>query len=108
MAAYTIVDLDIFDIEDYLRYQHALKPLLDAAGARYLARGGEYAVLAGDFQPQRLVLLEFPSYEAMTDFYHSEAYQALESQRRACCRARIIGVDGLASGESAATCNAGY
>ncbi len=95
MSAYTIVDLDIFDIEDYLRYQHALKPLLEEAGGRYLARGGEYTVLAGDCQPQRLVLLEFPSYDALIEFYQSDAYQALEPQRRACCRARIIGVEGL-------------
>ena len=95
MSAYAIVDLDIFDIEDYLHYQHALKPLLDAAGARYLARGGEYAVLAGDFHPQRLILLEFPCYDALIDFYRGEAFQLLETQRRACCRARIIGVQGL-------------
>jgi uncharacterized protein (DUF1330 family) len=95
MSAYTIVDVHIFDIEHYLRYQRAVKPLIATAGARYLARGGEFTVFEGDYEPSRLIVLEFPSLEAMSDFYHSDAYQALETQRRACSRARVIGVEGL-------------
>ena len=95
MAAYVITDLEVFDIEHYLAYQQALKPLLEAAGARYLARGGEFRVYQGDYQPRRLVLLEFPSLEAVDDFYESAGYQSLEPQRRACSSARIIAVEGL-------------
>ena len=95
MAAYVITDLEVFDIEHYLAYQQAVKPLLEAAGARYLARGGEFRVYEGDYQPRRLVLLEFPSLEAVDDFYESAGYQALEAQRRACSSARIIAVEGL-------------
>ena len=39
MPAYAIVDVHILDIEHYLEYQHAIRPLVEAAGARYLARG---------------------------------------------------------------------
>ena len=95
MAAYVITDLDVFDIEHYLAYQQAVKPLLTAAGARYLARGGEFRVYEGDYQPRRLVVLEFPSLEAVDDFYESAGYQSLEPQRRACSSARIIAVEGL-------------
>ena len=95
MAAYVITDLDVFDIAHYLLYQQALKPLLAQAGARYLARGGEFRVYEGDYRPQRLVVLEFPSLEAVEEFYESAAYQALEEQRRACSSARIIAVEGL-------------
>jgi uncharacterized protein (DUF1330 family) len=94
VAAYAILDLDIHDIEQYLRYQRAVRPVLEAAGARYLARGGEFIVFDGDYTPMRLVLIEFPSLAAMEDFYHSDAYQELEPQRRACSSARFIGVDG--------------
>ncbi len=94
MAAYAILDLDIYDIAEYLRYQRAVRPLLEAAGARYLARGGEFKVFDGDYQPKRLVLVEFPSLQAMEDFYQSDAYQALERQRLACSSAQIIGVEG--------------
>ena len=95
MAAYAIVDLEVIDIEQYLRYQRAVRPLLEAVGARYLARGGEHRVFEGDYQPHRLVLVEFPSLEVMEEFFHSDSYQSLELQRRACSRARILGVEGL-------------
>lgn len=95
MAAYVITDLEVFDIACYLEYQQALQPLLDDAAARYLARGGDLRVYEGDYQPRRLVVLEFPSLEAVDDFYESESYQALELQRKACSGARIIAVAGL-------------
>jgi uncharacterized protein (DUF1330 family) len=95
MAAYAIVDLEVFDIELYLRYSLAMRPLLEAAGARYLARGGEFLVLEGDYQPSRLILVEFPSLARMESFFESESYQALEIQRRECSKANILGVAGL-------------
>lgn len=95
MAAYAIVDLEVFDIELYLKYSLAVRPLLDAAGARYLARGGEFLVLEGDYQPSRLILVEFPSLDCMQSFYQSDSYRELEIQRRECSRANILGVEGL-------------
>jgi uncharacterized protein (DUF1330 family) len=95
MSAYVVTDLEVFDIEHYLAYQQALKPLLEAAGARYLARGGEFRVYEGDYLPRRLIVLEFPSLGAIDDFYSSDAYLQLENQRRSCSSARIIAVDGL-------------
>lgn len=96
MTAYVISDLEVFDIEHYLGYQQAMRPLLEAAGARYLARGGEARVFESECQPpQCIVILEFPSLDAVDSFYDSEDYQALESQRLACSSARIIAVQGL-------------
>ena len=95
MTAYAIVDLEVFDIEHYLKYQKAVAPLLAEAGARYLARGGDYRVVEGDYQPNRLILVEFPSLEALEEFFLSDAYLSLETQRKSCSRARILGVEGL-------------
>ena len=95
MAAYAIVDLEVFDIALYLRYQKAVRPVLEAAGAHYLARGGEFRVYHGDYQPSRLILVEFPSLACMEAFFQSDAYRSLEPQRQACSSARILGVEGL-------------
>lgn len=95
MAAYAIVDVDIYDIEHYLAYQKALRPLLAAVGACYLVRGGEFKVFEGDYKPRRLIMVEFPSLAVMRDFYESDEYQAMKPQRLACCNSRIIGVEGL-------------
>ncbi len=95
MAAYAIVDLHVIDIEEYLNYQHALQPLLREVGARYLARGGEFEVLAGNAEPERLILIEFPSLDVLREFYDSPAYAALDAQRQSCCRLCVVGVKGL-------------
>ena len=95
MTAYAIVEVEVHDIADYLEYQHLVAPLLESAGARYLARGGEFRIYAGAGEPGRLLLVEFPSLEAMDTFFASDAYNALKSQRDACSRSRIVAVQGL-------------
>lgn len=95
MVAYAIVEVDVHDIADYLVHQQLLVPLLQSAGARYLARGGELRHYEGDDEPGRLMVVEFPSLDAMDEFYQSEAYQALRSHRDACSRSRIVAVEGL-------------
>ena len=95
MAAYAIMDVDVHDIGDFLAYQKAVAPLLESAGARYLARGGEFRIYEGDYEPRRLIVVEFPSLEAMDEFYASESYLTLKPQREACSSSRIIAVQGL-------------
>ena len=97
MVAYAIVDVEVYDIGEYLEYQKAVAPLLQAVGARYLARGGEFRIYEGDYQPDRLIVVEFPSLQAMDDFYESEPYQTLKPQRENCSRSRIVAVEGLGS-----------
>ena len=61
MAAYLIFDVEIHDMARYQEFMAGVKPALEAAGARYLARGGAHTVYEGDWEPRRIVLLEFPS-----------------------------------------------
>ena len=72
-----------------------VKPALDAAGARYLARGGTHKVHEGDWTPRRIVLLEFPSMAAWEAFYNGPVYQGLKSIRDECSVARLVSVEGL-------------
>ena len=59
MPAYVIVETNITDSERYEQYRAAASAAIAACGGRYLARGGELAVLESDGQPSRLVVLEF-------------------------------------------------
>ncbi|MGH2857365.1 MAG: DUF1330 domain-containing protein, partial [Solirubrobacteraceae bacterium] len=64
MPAYIIVETDIQDHEQYERYKQASPGAVAEGGGRFIARGGEVAVLEGDWRPQRLVVLEFESLDA--------------------------------------------
>ena len=95
MAAYVIFDVDIRDANRYQDFMKQVKPALDEAGARYLARGGPHEVYEGDWSPRRIVLLEFPSIAAWEAFYYGPVYQRVKSIRDECSSARLVSVEGL-------------
>jgi uncharacterized protein (DUF1330 family) len=95
LSAYVIFDVDIRDMGQYQAFMQGVKPALDAAGARYLTRGGAHKVYEGDWSPRRIVLLEFPSVAAWEGFYYGETYQGLKAIRDRCSSARLVSVEGL-------------
>lgn len=96
MAAYVIFDVEIRDANQYQAFMQGVKPAIEAAGGKYLARGGAHMVYEGDWQPRRIVLLEFPSVQAFESFYHGPVYRGLKPIRDACSSARLVSVEGLA------------
>lgn len=95
MSAYVIFDVEIRDAAKFQDFMKGVKPAVEAAGARYLARGGEFKIHEGDWTPRRIVLLEFPSMEAWEAFYNGPTYQGLKSIRDECSSARLVSVTGL-------------
>lgn len=95
MSAYVIFDVDIRDPAKYQEFMSGVKPALEAAGAKYLARGGAHKVYEGDWTPRRVVLLEFPDVAAWESFYNGAVYQNLKHIRDACSEARLVSVEGL-------------
>lgn len=96
MPAYIIVETDIHDAEQYELYKQATPAAVSAGGGRFIARGGELAVLEGEWQPKRLVLLEFPDLEAAKRFYDSPEYQEAKRLREGAASFNMVAVQGLA------------
>jgi uncharacterized protein (DUF1330 family) len=73
MGAYVIVEADVTNPAQYEQYKAASTAA--AAGGR-VVRGGELAVLEGDWRPSRVVVLEFEDLAAAKRWcrYASEAY----------------------------------
>ncbi|MDO8904903.1 DUF1330 domain-containing protein [Hydrogenophaga sp.] len=80
-AAYIIVDMQICDMEQYKQYMAAAPAAVAAAGGEYLVRGGRFETLEGDWQPARLAMLRFPSFEQAKAFYDSELYRQARAKR---------------------------
>ncbi|MBK7278327.1 MAG: DUF1330 domain-containing protein [Betaproteobacteria bacterium] len=95
MSAYVIFDVEIRDPARYQAFMQGVKPALEAAGARYLARGGAHKVYEGDWTPRRIVLIEFPSVAAWEAFYNGPDYQGLKAIRDEVSSARLVSVEGL-------------
>ena len=80
-SAYIIVDMNISNMEQYKQYMAAAPAAVAAAGGEYLVRGGKFETLEGHWQPTRLAMLRFPSYEAAKAFYDSASYQDVRQKR---------------------------
>src|ERR1700757_4124321 len=95
MPAYVIVDTDVTDPEPYEQYKAASPAAVAAGAGRFLVRGGELVVLEGDWQPPRLVVLEFEDLEAAKRWYESDAYQQAKKLREGAASFRAIAVHGV-------------
>jgi uncharacterized protein (DUF1330 family) len=95
MPAYVIIESDTTDPARYERYKAAAPAALAAQDGRFLVRGGELAVLEGDWEPSRLVVLEFPDLDAARAWYKSDLYQAARSLREGAARVRMVAVQGV-------------
>ena len=76
--------------DDELRLQHA-DHYESKSGC---ARSGN-CLLWGDWDPVRLVLVEFPSQEAMDSFYGSDGYREAKAIRQSCSTTRAVSVEGV-------------
>jgi uncharacterized protein (DUF1330 family) len=73
-VAYLIVEMHVTDPERYKRYMAEAPAAVKAGGGEYLIRGGKQETLEGDWNPHRVALLRFPSYEQAKAFYDGEMY----------------------------------
>jgi uncharacterized protein (DUF1330 family) len=95
MAAYIIADVQVTDSEQYEEYRKQVPAIIAAHGGRYLVRGGRVERLEGEFTPARLVVLEFPTIEALRAFYRSPEYAPLIAMRQGSARSSLIAVEGV-------------
>ncbi len=95
MAAYFIVDLTIEDMPGLQHYIQAVPATIQKYGGRYLVRGATWEALEGGWEPNRIVVLEFPSLERAKAWYSSEEYKPLKQERQKASRANIVLVEGV-------------
>jgi uncharacterized protein (DUF1330 family) len=94
MSVYLIIDVIVIDPEVYAEYVEKVPAVVERYGGRYLARGGEVVPLSGDWNPQRIVLIEFNSIEQAHDCLGSPEYQALMPLRQESTNSRAIIIEG--------------
>ena len=95
MAAYLIADVDVFDATVFEEYKREVPATEERFGGRYLGRGGATRVLEGDWEPHRLVVLEFPDMPSLLGWYNSPEYARLKGIRERCAKTRIIALEGV-------------
>lgn len=96
MTAYLVLDFAVHDLRGFLPYVEAIPAFIERHGGRYIVRGAEPTVMEGDWAPQRLVILEFPSRGHAEAFLADPDAQALFAMRHKTTTSRLVLVDGSA------------
>jgi uncharacterized protein (DUF1330 family) len=91
---YVISRVDITEPHAYARYAAAATKAIADHGGKPLARGGRSEALEGAARA-RNVVLEFESYDAARNYFHSEQYQAARALRAGAAEIEMVLVEGV-------------
>ena len=95
MAAYLIAEVEITDPKAYEEYRKIVPATIAQYGGRYLVRGGAVESKEGGWNPERVVVLEFPTMEQARKWYNSPEYAPGLAIRTKAGRSKMIFVEGI-------------
>ena len=94
MSAYIIAEVKVHDAQIYDEYRGQVQPTLEKYGGRFVVRGGETELLEGDWNPSRLVVLEFPSADDAKAWWSSDEYAGPKALRQRSAVTQMVLVQG--------------
>ena len=97
MTAYLIAEHTITDPLKFEEYRIKVGPMIAKHGGRYVTKPGSHVVLEKEnavWQPQRVVIIEFPDMAALNAWYQSTEYQPLIALRKAAAKDMLITLEG--------------
>lgn len=95
MPAYFIVDLEVTDAAVFDEYRQLVPETIARYGGTYLVRGGHSEALEGTWNPQRVVVIQFPSLEQARKWYDSEEYRGPKALRFKSATSNLLLVEGV-------------
>ncbi len=95
MPAYLIANVEVKDVEKFKEYLKATPDIIKQYSGRFLVRGGDFEICEGNWNPKRLVLVEFESMQKAKQFYNSPRYRAIIDLRQSAAYTEWVFVEGL-------------
>jgi uncharacterized protein (DUF1330 family) len=100
VSAYLISQVEVLDPEAWENYRVRAAPAIAQFGGRYLVRGAIAEVIEADWpaeEPpsQSVIVAEFPSMEALHEWYRSPEYAEAFAFRAVAVKRRMIFADGI-------------
>jgi len=98
MSVYMVVEIEVLNAALYAKYVENVAAIVTKYGGRYLVRGGAVTSLAGGWNPERIIIVEFPSPEEVRRWLSSPECQELAPLREASTLSRAILLEGYGEG----------
>ncbi len=90
MPAYVLVEVDINDPKEYEAYKKLTPATIEAYGGKFIIRGNPVQVMEGEWNHDRLVMLEFPDKKTAEEWYYSKGYQDAKAIRLKASTAKFF------------------
>ena len=95
MNAYLVIDVNITDVDEFMKYVQRIPALIEKHSGRYIVQGEKPEVIEGETEiPQHTVVLEFPSREQVKSFLSERENSDLHGIWAKSTNSRILLVDG--------------
>ena len=95
MSGYIIANVQVTNPTQYEEYKKWSTLAMKAHNAEVCVRGGQVQLLEGDWAPERVVILKFPTFTAAKAFYETPEYLQAREARAGAAVMRMIAVEGL-------------
>ncbi len=95
MAGYMIGNITVTNPEAFAEYGKLVPETVAAFGGTYVVRGGAPEKVEGDYNPARIVVLQFDSVARAKQWYDSPEYAPLKEMRLKASTGDIYFVEGV-------------
>lgn len=95
MAAYVIVEISITNNVEYEEYKKLTPAAIAAYDGKFIVRSTNTESLEGNWQPERMVVLEFPSVERAKEWWNSNEYSKAKEIRQRSASTKMLVVEGF-------------
>ncbi|KAH3767241.1 D-fructose-6-phosphate amidotransferase [Pelomyxa schiedti] len=95
MPAYVIVESEVHNAAQFMKYVQASPATLANFGGRFIVRGGPVTPIEGTWDPKRLTVIEFPTMAAAQGWYNSPQYVEARKLREGAATFKLVMVEGV-------------
>lgn len=95
MKGYVIIELDIFDKEKIKEYKSIAPGIIKKYKGEIVVRGGEILSLEGNWEPKRVVIIQFPSYKQAKQWWHSPEYAEAKKLKEKAAKSNLVIFEGV-------------
>lgn len=99
MPVYMIIKIKVMDYELYTKYVEKVPEIIKKYGGRYLVRGGKVLPMFGNWNPERIVIIEFETEEQVRDCFNSTEYLKVAPLRENSTITKSVIVNGYLPSE---------
>jgi uncharacterized protein (DUF1330 family) len=93
---YVVAEINVKDLDAYREYVAAAFPVIQQYGGKFLTRGGTTVAVEGRPPAERVMIIEFETFEQAKVFEYSPEYVAIAPLRQRSSDSRLFLVEGAA------------